>query len=131
MIELASKSLLDDIIRDIQATPFLIILDTTQDMSKMDHILVVIRHVSVEDTIKISESFLGFTSLYFFIRNYLDIKKSRGQGAAVISGIYGRVEAIIKDLSANAEYVHCASHNLNMVLNDAVNDFSVLSNIYV
>lgn len=55
MIELASKSLLDDIIRDIQATPFLIILDTTQDMSKMDHILVVIRHVSVEDTIKISE----------------------------------------------------------------------------
>lgn len=61
----------------------------------------------------------------------MDIKKSRGQGAAVISGIYGRVEAIIKDLSANAEYVHCASHNLNMVLNDAVNDFSVLSNIYV
>lgn len=120
----------------------------------MDQMSVVIRHVSVEDTIKISESFLGFITLThqnaakiseevctFLNRHNLDIKKCRGQGydgAAVMSGKYGGVQAIIKDLSPNAEYVHCASHNLNLVLNDAVNDvleitvfFSVINHIYV
>ena len=52
----------------------------------------------------------------------LDVKKCRGQGydgASVIKGAYSGVQALIRNISPNADYVHCASHNLNLVLNDS------------
>ena len=64
----------------------------------------------------------------------------RGQGyngASVMSGIYGGVQKCINDEQPNAVYVHCAAHNLNLVINDAVSSvpeaikfFTVLQEVY-
>lgn len=140
MIELASKHVLDGIVCEIRETTFFsLILDTTQDISKADQMSVVVRHVSVEESnIAIKQSFLGFIALRsqsseriseqvckFLGINKIDLKKCRGQGyngAAVMWGKYKGVQARIKQISSNAEYVHCALHNLNLVSNDSVND---------
>ena len=53
----------------------------------------------------------------------LDIKNCRGQGydgAAVMSGKYSSLQKKIQDVAPHAYYVHCASHNLNLVLKDAM-----------
>jgi hypothetical protein len=37
-----------------------------------------------------------------------------------MSGIYSGVQKRIRDIQPRAMYVHCAAHNLNLVINDAV-----------
>ncbi|GFV06731.1 zinc finger MYM-type protein 1 [Trichonephila clavipes] len=61
------------------------------------------------------------------ILNTLDINlsKCRGQGydgAANMSGAYGGLQKLIKDKQPRANYVHCSTHNLNLVLHDACNN---------
>lgn len=54
----------------------------------------------------------------------LDLSKCRGQGydgAAVMSDAYSGVQRQIIAKQENALYVHCCVHNLNLVLNDAMN----------
>ena len=51
--------------------------------------------------------------------------KLRGQdydGASVMSGAYAGVQRPIKDMcpSSPVPFFHCVSHNLNLVINDAV-----------
>ncbi|KAF2881217.1 hypothetical protein ILUMI_24954, partial [Ignelater luminosus] len=98
--------------------------------------------------IKINESFLGFKKVEdgsavglqgdiidsikskvificaLFCYLGIDLSKCRGQGydgAAVMSGPYSGVQKRILDEVDRAVYVHCAAHNLNLVLNDAMN----------
>ena len=54
----------------------------------------------------------------------ISLQKCRGQGydgASVMSGVYGGIQKCISDEQPSAVYVHCAAHNLNLVVNDAVN----------
>lgn len=37
-----------------------------------------------------------------------------------MSGVYGRLKILIKEHAPNADYVHCATHSLNLTPNDAV-----------
>src|ERR1044072_1698718 len=70
----------------------------------------------------------------------ISVEKCYGQGydgASVMSGIYNGVQTRIKRIQRQAEYVHCASHNLNLVINDCVSDcpevslfFATLQRIY-
>lgn len=99
-----------------------------------------------ENKLAIKESFLGFIALTsqdaekitnevcnFLEGNNIVIEKCRGQGydgAAVMSGKYSGLQSRIKQKSQNAEYVHCASHNLNLVLNDSVNDITEMIVFY-
>jgi len=87
--------------------------------------------------IKIKESFLSFRKIdnqtadglvqeiIDSIKSVgLDLLKSRGQeydGAAVMSGAYSGVQKQILVKQENALYVHCCAHNLNLVLNNAMN----------
>ncbi|CAH0730276.1 unnamed protein product, partial [Brenthis ino] len=60
----------------------------------------------------------------------IDLTKCRGQGydgANVMSGVYGGLQTLIKEHAPNADYVHCAAHALNLVLNDAARHVSILS----
>ena len=54
-----------------------------------------------------------------------------------MSGVYGGVQKRISDEQPSAVYVHCAAHNLNLVVNDVVNGvpevgnfFTVLQDVY-
>ena len=60
-------------------------------------------------------------------------------GASVISGVHNGVQKLIKDRSSKpVPFIHCAAHNLNLVINDALNSvvnndnfFGVIQSIYV
>ncbi|XP_026483030.1 zinc finger MYM-type protein 1-like [Ctenocephalides felis] len=130
----------------MNAAPFYsIIFDTTQDISKTDQMCELYRYCMIEKdengipkALVIKETFLGFhevkdqTALGLskkIIKSITDknipLNKCRGQGydgANTMKGTYGGVQKLIKDVEPNAVYVHCAAHNLNLVLNDAVRE---------
>lgn len=59
--------------------------------------------------------------LNFIAKKRISKNQCRGQGydrAKVMSGVYSGVQERIKRLEKSAEYVHCAAHNLNLVLKD-------------
>nr|CAI5846056.1 unnamed protein product [Callosobruchus analis] len=138
IISLLGTTVRNNIISDIKKAPFLtIILDTTQDLSKIDN---------VPKEIKICESFLGFiavtecsaaglkTVILNLTKEYgIDLTKCRGQeynGANVMSGVYGGLQTLIKEHAPNADYVHCAAHPLNLVLNDAARHVREVSTFF-
>nr|CAI5836805.1 unnamed protein product [Callosobruchus analis] len=139
IISLFGTTVRNNIISEIKKAPFLtIILDTTQDLSKIDQLSVVFRYISVTENddnvpkeIKICDiyavtdcSAAGLkTVILNLTKEYgIDLTKCRGQGydgANVMSGVYGGLQTLIKEHAPNADYVHCAAHALNLVLNDA------------
>ncbi|KAL4126127.1 hypothetical protein QTP88_010356 [Uroleucon formosanum] len=135
LLALNVKKIICDEIRNAQC--FTIIMDSTQDITKVDQVSLIIRYVIVdyeEKSFKIMESFLGFYPLikhgaedhvnliYEILNNCkLDIKRCRGQGydgASVMSGAYTGVQKRISDVVPSASYIHCTAHNLNLVISD-------------
>ena len=139
----------------MQTAPFfLIVIDTTQDIARIDQLSQVIRCVIVEtnaagkpEKLQVNESFLGFVTVVdqsasdicdtimkkCIVDNKLEMTKLRGQGydgAACMSGIYTGVQARILAVEPKAVYIHCAAHNLNLVLNDAVSHVTEVSNFF-
>lgn len=154
IVNLLGTAVRENIVLEIKKAPFLaIILDTTQDLSKIDQLSVIFRYISITENddrvpkeIKICESFLGFisvadcsaeglkTEILNTIKEYgIDLSKCRGQGydgANVMSGVYGGLQALIKEHAPNADYVHCAAHALNLILNDAAKRVPEVSNFF-
>lgn len=161
MIESLGTKLETHLLEQIRASPFFaIIMDTTQDISKVDQLSIVVRYAVITRSengqpidIEVKEVFLGFYAAIkhgaadlvnqvttLFIDKNIDLKKCVGQGydgASVMSGVYNGVQKHIKDIQPNAEYVHCATHNLNLVINDAVSScveiqifFATLQDLY-
>lgn len=75
-----------------------------------------------------------------FKENGLDINKLRGiglDGAASMSGKHNGLQTRLRQRQKKAKYVHCTSHNLNLVVNDSVKDiveirkfFEMLETLY-
>lgn len=162
LIECLSKKLTSELTKQINSAIFFsLLLDTTQDITKRDQLSIVIRtcHIirdkddMLPQRLNIKETFLGFfelknhsaTGMTEEVLNILKnlnipIEKCYGQGydgASVMSGAYNGVSAQIKRVQPNADYIHCASHNLNLVINDVVSSckqisqyFTTLQNIY-
>lgn len=139
VIELLATNIRDHLCDQIRnAQCFSIIMDSTQDIVKLDQVSIVIRYVVVDYNdldINIKESFLGFFKIdkhgaqdyedlitEILLKFKIDINKCRGQGydgASVMSGVYSGVQKRIKDKVPNASYVHCCAHNLNLIIADA------------
>ncbi|XP_031335363.1 zinc finger MYM-type protein 1-like [Photinus pyralis] len=134
------------------ATYFSLIIDSTPDISHVDQLSIVLRYVLPDGQIK--ERFFGFIDIYSHhsenlehvvtetLSNWgIDITKCRGQSydnAANMAGKYSGLQARIKQHSANAEYIPCSSHSLNLVLNTAaessrtaISYFDFVQNLYV
>ncbi|KAL5257451.1 hypothetical protein ACHWQZ_G012406 [Mnemiopsis leidyi] len=134
---------------------FSLLLDSTQDITKVDQLSIVVRWVSVAgEEVKIEESFLGFvpmnsgtaqviadTALDLLNELGFSLDKLRGQGydgASVMSGIYSGVQKLIADKTTSpTPFVHCSTHNLNLVVQDFVKDnnhmtdfFNTLTQLY-
>lgn len=160
IIDLLGNAVKAEIVNQIKLPPFFsIVIDTTQDISKIDQLSLVIRYVVIEYNnsipvkILLKESFLGFVPvsnqtvealtediIHCITTNGFSLQKLRGQGydrAANMSGIYNGVQARILQIAPNALYVHCAAHNLNLMLNDCVKNvlaieiFMILLNIFM
>lgn len=162
LIQILSDRVKSEIVTDIcNAQFFSVIVDTTQDITKKDQLSLVIRYVTLPTNssgmpvaLEVNESFLGFKKVddqsaggleHVILKeletNGLSLSKCRGQGydgAATMSGIYSGLRTRIQEKQRTAKYVHCASHNLNLVVNDAmsgipenVNFFGTLEQLYV
>jgi hypothetical protein len=136
---------------------FSIIVDSTQDITKIDQVSVILRYIVVnynEHSVQIKESSLGFYALinhsaegHFnlilnILKKYnLDVKKCRGQGydgASVMSGVKSEVQKRISDVVTNSLYVHCTAYNINLVIADVAKSslkistfFDIAHNIYL
>lgn len=145
LIELLARTVTVSLVHKINASPFwALILDSTSDITRTDQLSVIIRRVQIDgDKCSIEENFLGFVKLddatatgivsttKVFLQSLgINFSKIRGQGydgASVMSGIHAGVQTLIKSMViAPVPFVHCGSHNLNLVINDAVN--SVVEN---
>jgi hypothetical protein len=120
-------------------------VDTTSDITRTDQISIVVRWVCIAgETITIKETFLAFVNttdataagLASCVSKWLtyhgiDLTKMRGQGydgASVMSGNISGMQTLMRDIikthrddrvTVPIPFVHCASHNLNLVINDA------------
>lgn len=153
MISILACSVMKTLLFRITSAPYYsLILDTTQDISKRDQLSIVIRYTTLteknpgENSLQIHESFLGFeevgdqtsetfeNSILLYLKEKgIDIQKCRGQGydgASNMSGQYTGLQKRIKNIVPTAEYVHCAAHNLNLVLNDSVFNITEVSQFY-
>lgn len=150
IIQLLSTEVCKIIVNEVKTSKFYsLIVDSTQDITKIDQLSVILRYVVVnydQKSIKIVESFLGFFELkkhgaidhknliYEVLESYnLDIQNCRGQGydgAAVMSGVWSGVQQRISSTVSNALYVHCCAHNLNLVICDAAKSSHVASNFF-
>lgn len=135
---------------------FSIIVDATPDLSHTEQITLIIRfvHKTPENKIEIREHFMGFLvakgttgqSLMDLLLSELNrlglrIENCRGQGYDNGSNMKGKnigMQALIKEIEPRAFYVPCASHSLNLVVNDAVKTslegvkfFDIVQQIYV
>lgn len=124
-------------------------MDSTQDLTKVDQLSIIIRYVKVnyeENKFEIKESFIGFYDLKhhtakdyeqlirkIIIKLNLDITKCRGQGydgASVMSGKHNGVQTRVKYIVPSATFVHCSSHNLNLVISDAAKSHQKIINFF-
>jgi len=122
---------------------FSIIMDSTQDITKVDQDSIIIRYVITDHekhVLQVQESFIGFYKIdqhgaqdyenliYKVLSDTnLDIKKCKGQGydgASDMKGMYSGVQKRIIGKAPNATYVHCCAHNLNLVVCDAAKSSS-------
>lgn len=140
LIDILSNDIRRTICNDIRNSLFFsVIIDSTQDISKTDQVSLVIRYTNVnheEKKVEIKESFLGFFVLKkhnaisyaeilldILIKFNLNVSKCRGQGydgAAVMSGSFTGLQTRIRNIVPNATFVHCCSHNINLVISDFV-----------
>ncbi|KAL7395267.1 hypothetical protein ABVT39_013459, partial [Epinephelus coioides] len=133
MIGCLGKEVRGQIITDVnEATFFSVCLDTTPDVSKQDQISVILRFVDKNG--KVQECLLdmvysqdatgaGLANSFFeTLEKYsLEVTNIRGQGydgCAAMSGVYRGVQALVKQRSAKAYFVHCFAYRLNLVVID-------------
>ena len=159
LIQVISKLLRNQLLSKIQTCAFYsTIVDTTSDTTRSDQVSIVLRWVSIDGgSVTIQETFLSFVHTTvstaeglaelvskWLVEHGLDLCKIRSQGydgALVMSGKIGAVQKRLQDIistacgvTVRAPLVHCASHNLNLVINYAaaavikgVNLFGVIS----
>lgn len=143
LINLLADELVTQIMDEIRQAPFVsIILDSTQDIAKVDQLSCIFRYVHIQldendkpIALDIKESFVGFTPITSqsaeelekvalgLINKFTSVDRLRGQGydgAANMSGSYSGLQTRIKQHNPSARYIHCVAHRLNLVINDAV-----------
>ena len=145
LIELLARTVTVSLVYKINASPFwALILVSTSDITRIDQLSVIIRWVQIDgDKCSVEEHFLGFVKLdnatatgivattKTFLQSLgINFSKIRGQaydGPSVMTSFQAGVQTLIKSMVATpVPFIHCGSHNLNLVIIDTVN--SVVEN---
>jgi len=139
ILDLMANAVLSGIIDSIRAAEFIsLLLDETADVSRTEQVSICLRIIS--DKLTASEFFIGFFStpdtkaktLFdlvagVFAKHDLTLSKLRGQcydGAANVSGKISGLQSRIREKEPRALFVHCTAHNLNLVVQDAIEKVS-------
>ncbi|XP_050065897.1 zinc finger MYM-type protein 1-like [Aphis gossypii] len=131
IIEICAKHLRNTIVEDIISAGMYSVSCDEARCHKEEQLAVCVRYPK---NLKVEERFVGF----------LDVSQSQNadsqsyDGASVMSGHTGGVQAKLKEIHPKAIYVHCMAHKLNLVvidmckhLKDARNLFNGLEALYV
>ena len=141
MISLFSQKLQHSILQSIkQSIYFSIIIDETSDISMKEQVSMCFRFV--QKNLKIEEMFLGFyetssttsSTLFEIVKDALtrfelNITNCRGQcydGAANVSGRENGLQKKLLSIEPRAIFVHCTAHNLNLVVQDAMQNIDTV-----
>lgn len=143
IIGLCGDVITDDITSDVKkACAYSILADESSDISGKEQLSIGVRFFD-EEKMMVREEFLGFVELTDMdaksvasaINNFvekvgLDPEKCVGQGydgCSTMAGKDGGVQKILREKYTRALYFHCASHKLNLVVND-LNEIAVIRN---
>ncbi|CAI5694963.1 zinc finger MYM-type protein 1 [Oreochromis niloticus] len=135
------------IVEEVKAAKFLAIqADETTDISTHCQLVMVLRYIDQRN--RIQERFFEFIKLpnacadaiasalserLRFILPQGQERKLIAQaydGAAVMRGTTGGVQRKIQDIYANAHYVHCYAHQLNLVMQQATSHIPQISHFF-
>lgn len=134
LIEMCGDTVCNLILKDVKkAFAYYVLADETADISGKEQLSIGVRFFD-EEKMVVREEFLGFTDLEamdaitianaidsFLEKNGLDPRKCEGQrydGCSAMAGNDGGVQKILREKYKKALYFHCASHRLNLVVND-------------
>lgn len=158
LIALIASQAKSQIINDVKKSKyFSIIADTTPDVSRSEQMTLILRYVFLNeetDIYEIKETFVGYVQIFDktgagisqAIENEikalgLDLENLRGQAYDNGSNMKGKdigVQKRILDKYPRALYNPCASHSLNLLVNDAADStlpaidfFSLVHHIFV
>ncbi|CAH1108108.1 unnamed protein product [Psylliodes chrysocephalus] len=119
-----------------KAKYFSVLADETADISGVEQLSIGVRFVECDDANKyyIKEEFLGYVPLvamdaksisHAIVENLqkwgLNLENIVGQGydgCSTMAGQIGGVHKIIQEQYPQAQFFHCSSHKLNLVIND-------------
>lgn len=121
----------------VESKYFGIIVDCTSDLSHVEQMSIILRHVAFcpdENKFKIEERFLSFSEcsdstgegitnaiIAELKKANLDVQNIRGQGydnGANMVGVTKGVHSRMLELNSRALFVPCACHKLNLMLNE-------------
>ncbi|CAG2239536.1 unnamed protein product [Mytilus edulis] len=145
LIQCCELEIRERIVQKCKALGFYSIMaDETTDVSVTEQLSLYIRYFD-NDTYEVREHFLGFIEpkevdaehIANAIVNNLDkwglpLQKLRGQGydgASVMSGHVSSVQQRIREQCPDAAFVHCKSHNLNLVVTQSCKDVRQIRNL--
>ncbi|VDI15927.1 Hypothetical predicted protein [Mytilus galloprovincialis] len=145
LIQCCELEIRERIVQKCKASGFYSIMaDETTDVSVTEQLSLCIRYVD-NDTYEVREDFLGFVEpkevdaehIANAIVSNLDkwglpLQKLRGQGydgASVMSGHVSGVQQRIREQCPDAPFVHCKSHNLNLVVTQSCKDVRQIRNL--
>lgn len=136
LLESCGEIIVGKIVEQVKKSQlFSLIADETRDASSTEQMTMCIRYLDIELG-QIKEMFVGFVEAKDELTGEklsgliigklkelgLDISNLRGQaydGGSNMAGHFQGVQARIKQLNPLAVYIHCASHQLNLVLSHA------------
>ncbi len=142
ILDLMLKAVLNEILTKIRsATCFSILMDECSDVSRLEQVSIVLRHVA--DDLVVHEDFMGFyetknarSETLFkiiqdtLIRFNLPIQRVVGQcfdGAANMSGELTGLKTRLLEVNPKALFVHCVAHRLNLAVQDSLTNITEVS----
>lgn len=131
LINICASQVKNQLLEDCRSCPYYaIMVDEATDKSTKEQLSFCVRFV--DGSCEVREEFLGFVEcesikgvalcakiVEFLQEANLDILKIRAQcydGASNMSGKFRGLQALIRERSPHANYVHCKSHCLNLSL---------------
>lgn len=139
LIDILANAVKQEIIGQIKSSKYYsLIVDSTPDIAKIDQLSVVIRYILKSG--KPYEAFLEFLpntghkaqDLFNAVNDFLqsqglDLQNCRGQSydnASNMAGKYNGLQARIKEVNCQVEWIPCSAHSLNLVGKNAAKSCS-------
>ncbi|XP_026819533.1 52 kDa repressor of the inhibitor of the protein kinase-like [Rhopalosiphum maidis] len=133
IIQICGQVIRNDIVSQVNnSVAFSLLADETADIAGKEQLSIGVRYIDINYVVH--EEFIGFSEIHILnaegvSRSILESTEKYGlnmlklvglgfDGCSTMSGKENGVQAIIRKIYPTACYFHCASHKLNLVVND-------------